>query len=113
MRTARELLDRGYDVVWFPEGRRSPTGELQRFEGGVGVLAKGVAAAVIPAAIDGTFAAWPKHRPWPRPARVRVAFGSPVDTAGVQQPAEIRAALERAVRRLLAELGVPGNDRAS
>ena len=62
VRTARELLDRGYDVVWFPEGRRSPTGELQKFEGGVGVLAKGLAAAVVPAAIDGTFEAWPKHR---------------------------------------------------
>ncbi len=113
VRTARGLLDRGYDVVWFPEGRRSPTGELQSFEGGVGVLAKGVTAAVVPAAIDGTFAAWPKHRRWPRVARVRVAFGAPVDIAGVEQPAEIRTTLEGAVRRLLAELCAPGADRAS
>jgi long-chain acyl-CoA synthetase len=113
VRTARELLDLGYDVVWFPEGRRSPTGELQKLEGGVGVLAKGVAAAVVPVAIDGTFAAWPKHRRWPRLARVRAAFGAPLDIAGVEHPAEIRASLESAERRLLAELCARAADRAS
>jgi long-chain acyl-CoA synthetase len=113
VRTARELLDQGYDVVWFPEGRRSPTGELQSFEGGVGVLAQGAAAAVVPAAIDGTFAAWPKHRRWPRPAKVRVAFGTPVDIAGARQPAEIRTSIESAVRKLAADLCAPPADRAS
>jgi long-chain acyl-CoA synthetase len=113
VRTARELLARGYDVVWFPEGRRSPTGELQKFEGGVGVLAKDAGAAVVPAAIDGTFAAWPKHRRWPHPTRVRVAFGTPIDVAGLEQPGEIRKSLENAVRRLLAELCAPAADRAS
>ena len=111
--TARELLDQGYDVVWFPEGRRSPTGELQMFEGGVGVLAKDTAAAVVPAAIGGTFAAWPKHRRWPRLGRVRVAFGAPVDVAGSERPSEIRVSLESAVRRLLAEFCAPAADRAS
>jgi long-chain acyl-CoA synthetase len=113
VRTARELLERGNDVIWFPEGRRSPTGELQTFEGGVGVLAKGVAVAVVPAAIAGTFEAWPKHRRWPRFRRVRVAFGTAVDLANVEQPVEIRASLESAVRRLLTELCAPAGDRAS
>jgi long-chain acyl-CoA synthetase len=113
IRTARELLDEGYDVVWFPEGRRSPSGKLQDFEGGVGVLAQSVAAAVVPAAIDGTFAAWPRHRRWPRPARVRVAFGEPVELTGAGQPAEIRTELESAVRGLLSSLCAPAIDRAS
>jgi len=113
VRTARELLARGYDVVWFPEGKRSPTGELQAFEGGVGVLIEDVAAAVVPMAIDGTFAAWPKHRRWPRPAPVRVAFGDPLELASGGQRAQIRSALEDAVRRLLAELGTRATERAS
>lgn len=111
IRTARELLARGHDVVWFPEGRRSPTGQLQPFEGGVGVIARGAGVAVVPAAIDGTFAAWPKHRRWPRLKRVRVAFGTPLYITD-EQPAEIRASLEDAVRRLLADLGTPAADRA-
>jgi long-chain acyl-CoA synthetase len=108
IRTARDLLAQGYDVVWFPEGRRSPTGELQQFEGGVGVLAQRADVAVVPAAIAGTFAAWPKHRRWPRPGRVRVAFGAPVDLTHVSQPAEIRSSLEHAVRRLLADFARNG-----
>jgi long-chain acyl-CoA synthetase len=111
VRVARDLLDRGYDVVWFPEGRRSPTGELQQFEGGIGVLAKGIAAAVVPAAIDGTFAAWPKHQRWPRPARVRVAFGPPIEAGA--EPSNIRASLEGQVRLLLAELRERADDQSS
>jgi long-chain acyl-CoA synthetase len=105
VRTARELLARGHDVVWFPEGRRSPTGELQEFQNGVGVLAEGIAAAIVPAAIDGTFAAWPKHRRWPRAARVRVAFGEPLHTARDAKPADVRTSLQSAVQRLLADFG--------
>jgi long-chain acyl-CoA synthetase len=113
VRTARELLSQGYDVVWFPEGRRSPTGDLQAFERGVGVLVQGVAASVVPAAIAGTFAAWPKHRRWPRPARVRVAFGAPLDAESVREPAELKGLLERAIRKLLTALCAAESDRAS
>jgi long-chain acyl-CoA synthetase len=113
IRTARELLDQGHDVVWFPEGRRSPTGELQAIEGGVGVLVRGVGAAVVPVAIDGTFAAWPKHRRWPRAGRVRVAFGGPIEMASAPEPAEIRTTLERALRRELDTLCATRADRAS
>jgi len=106
VRTARELLGRGHDVVWFPEGRRSRTGELQEFERGIGVVAEGSAAAVVPAAIKGTFEAWPKHRRWPRFARVSVAFGEPIDVANIQA-ATVPSTLERAVSRLLAGLCAP------
>jgi long-chain acyl-CoA synthetase len=113
VRAARTLLEQGHDVVWFPEGRRSPTGELQKFQGGVGMLAQDLTAAVVPAAIDGTFAAWPRHRRWPRPARVRVAFGAPLDVAGLEAPAEIQAAVETGVRGLLAKVCAPADDPRS
>jgi long-chain acyl-CoA synthetase len=112
VRTARELLAQGYDVVWFPEGRRSPTGELQELAPGVGVLVHGIAAAVVPVAIAGSFDAWPVHRPWPRPARVRVAFGEPLDGAGALQPGAVRTRLEHAMRGLLAALCPPASDRS-
>ena len=107
MRTAHDLLQRGDSVVWFPEGRRSPSGELQDFQTGVGVLLKGDAATAIPTAIHGAFAAWPKHERWPRFARVRVTFGPPLRFTHEESADAIRATLERAVADLLAASAAP------
>ena len=37
---AGEALDRGFNVLVFPEGTRSDAGELARFRPGIGLLAK-------------------------------------------------------------------------
>jgi long-chain acyl-CoA synthetase len=103
LRTAQELLAAGYSVVWFPEGRRSPTGKLTAFQDGVGLLLDDAAVAAVPTAIRGTFAAWPKHRKWPRVAPVSVAFGTALRFDAGSSAAEIRAALERAVADLLGQ----------
>jgi long-chain acyl-CoA synthetase len=102
MRTAQGLLERGDSVVWFPEGWRSPTGELQAFQTGVGVLLAGGAVTAIPTAIHGAFAAWPKHARWPRLGPVRVAFGAPLRFTAGESPEAIRDAIQRAVGELLA-----------
>jgi long-chain acyl-CoA synthetase len=102
MRTAHDLLSHGHSVVWFPEGWRSPTGELQPFQTGVGVLLQGGTVTAIPTAIHGAFAAWPKHERWPRFAPVRVVFGTPQRFTGGESPEAIRESLEHAVRNLLA-----------
>jgi len=101
VRTAAELLAAGYSVVWFPEGRRSPTGELGQFQAGVGLLLQRQHAAAVPTAVRGTFAAWPKHRRWPRAAPVAVAFGTAREFAADVRAATISAMLEHAVAELL------------
>jgi long-chain acyl-CoA synthetase len=110
MRTARSLLERGDSVVWFPEGLRSPTGELQAFQTGVGVLLKGGSATAIPTAIRGAFAAWPKHERWPRFRRVRVTFGAPMRFVAGESPEQIRDALRHAVSELLAADAARGTE---
>ena len=32
------VLKRGHNLIWFPEGERSPTGRLQEFRAGLGLL---------------------------------------------------------------------------
>jgi long-chain acyl-CoA synthetase len=103
--TARSLLRRGYSVVWFPEGRRSPTGELGPFLHGIGRVVLHSNADAVPVAIRGTFDAWPKQRLLPRLNRVSVTFGEPL--CFFEQDADGRAAvrisedLENSVRALL------------
>jgi long-chain acyl-CoA synthetase len=106
---ALELLRRAETVVWCPEGRRSPTGELEPFTAGIGPLLREARAAV-PTAIHGAFEALPKHRAWPRLGKLRVTFGPALrftDAERTGDTAELRAAAEAAVRTLLVESAAP------
>jgi long-chain acyl-CoA synthetase len=103
--TARALLRQGYSIVWFPEGRRSPTGEVGPFFGGIGQLLLDTEATALPTAILGTFDALPKQRRWPRLVPLGVTFGAPLQLS--EPRGDGRAALgvsgrlERAVRALV------------
>jgi long-chain acyl-CoA synthetase len=104
--TARALLRGGHSVVWFPEGRRSPNGDLGSFQAGVTVLLRDGAARAVPVAIRGAFEAWPRGRRAPRLSPVSVTFGEPLTfTAGGTSEREeterTRDTLEHAVRTLL------------
>jgi 1-acyl-sn-glycerol-3-phosphate acyltransferase len=50
---ALELVDQGWNLLIFPEGGRTPTGQLQEFKGGAAYLAERSKAAVIPTYIHG------------------------------------------------------------
>ena len=54
---AGEALDRGYNVLVFPEGRRTLTGELQPFQTGISLLAAESRTQVVPVGIAGLWQA--------------------------------------------------------
>ncbi|NMC20011.1 MAG: 1-acyl-sn-glycerol-3-phosphate acyltransferase, partial [Thermogutta sp.] len=94
LRESLRRLKSGDALLIFPEGTRTPHGDLQPFERGFTALARRSQAAIVPAAIEGAFQAWPRRRRFPRPGRVRVHFGPPL------MPDEYR---EWSDERLLAE----------
>ena len=75
----KTVLDSGRAILLFPEGTRSTTGEMQAFRAGVGVLAIELDVPIIPVFLRGTFEALPKGKMVPRPNRVNVSVGAPVD----------------------------------
>lgn len=104
---ARRVLEQGEALAWFPESWRSPTGELQRFLPGIGVVLADSGPAVIPARIFGAFEAWPRDRRWPRLHPVRIVFGAAVspdqlaaEGPGETRPLRIAAALQARVAGL-------------
>ncbi len=104
--TARALMQRGYSIVWFAEGRRSPTGEVGPFFGGIGQLVLDTGARALPTAIRGTFQALPKQRRWPRlRTPLGVQFGVPLvlrEPRGNPRAAlNVSGRLEHAVRALV------------
>jgi len=69
--------------VLFPEGTRSATGEMQSFKAGLGMMVAGTEVPVVPCHLEGAFAAWPRTAKWPRPARLRVCIGAPLQFAAI------------------------------
>ena len=77
IRQILRALKRGKRLVIFPEGTRSPDGQLHEAEGGTGFLALKSKAYVVPVYIQGTFEAFPRTAKWFRCKPVRVYFGKP------------------------------------
>jgi len=78
MRTAVGLMRRGEALALFPEGTRTPDGEVKPFRPGFVLLAARAQVPIVPVAIHGAFEAWPRHRALPLPGRVHVAYGAPL-----------------------------------
>lgn len=73
------VLRRGQNLIWFPEGQRSASGELLPFQPGIGMLLERFEVPVVPTCIRGTHAAMPPGSAIPRPRPVRVTFGDPLE----------------------------------
>ncbi len=62
-------------LILYPEGTRSPDGEMGPFKSGVGFFVSELGLPVVPAYIDGTHCILPKGHFLPRPGKVTVRFG--------------------------------------
>jgi long-chain acyl-CoA synthetase len=100
---AGEALDRGYNVLVFPEGRRSGDGQLQRFRSGIGLLVAESKVQVLPVALGGLGAMKLGQQRWFRSGKLRVAVGSPMTLGGELSPEEITERLRNEIARLLVD----------
>jgi long-chain acyl-CoA synthetase len=98
---AGEALDRGFNVLVFPEGTRSAQGELARFRGGIGLLAKQSGAAVLPVAIRGLGELKAGQRRWFRSGTIEIRVGKPIRFSPAETEAAITARLHAEVEKLL------------
>jgi len=71
-------LKRGEMVLVFPEGTRTADGEIASFRPGFTALATRSGSAILPVAIEGAYAVWPRRRVLPRPGIIHVHYGSPI-----------------------------------
>ena len=94
-----QRLQEGRILNIFPEGSRTETGEILPMEPGVALVARKAAVPIVPAAIIGSFEAWPKGTTLFRMHPVRIAYGPPLDVKGMKADAIIRL-IDAAIRTL-------------
>jgi long-chain acyl-CoA synthetase len=98
---AGAALDRGYNVLVFPEGTRSAEGTLARFRGGIGLLARQSGAMVLPVGIRGLGELKAAGRGWFRSGKIEVHVGQPMRFAPEETETAITERLHTEVERLL------------
>ncbi|MFD7506743.1 lysophospholipid acyltransferase family protein [Streptomyces sp. NPDC059850] len=77
--TGRRVLEEGRVFGIYPEGTRSPDGRLYRGRTGIARLTLMTGAPVVPFAMIGTDRLQPGGKGLPRPGRVVVRFGEPLE----------------------------------
>lgn len=93
------LVDRGFNILIFPEGGHSLDGKMQPFQMGLGIMARELNIPVIPIKISGTDQILPHEVTFPKQGRVQVIFGEPLRFS-MEEPAEIVELTRQAVERL-------------
>ena len=83
MLQAAEKVKRGMSIMIFPEGTRSPDGQLQAFKKGALLIALKSQAHILPIAIRGTEKILRKGDWRIHPGDVEMIIDSPVATAGL------------------------------
>ena len=98
---AGKAMDRGFNVLVFPEGTRSAEGELARFRPGIGLLVKQSGASVLPIAIRGLGELKTGRRRWFRSGAIEVHVGQLIRFSPAETESAITARLHDEVEELL------------
>jgi len=112
MSLAEECLRQGRALVLFPEGTRKEGLAVEPLHDGAMFIASRTGAKVVPVGIGGSEKAMPKGTKFPRPAKIRIVVGEPIDPPASEgrvsrsliatKSEELRSALEQVYRASMA-----------
>ena len=86
---AGEMMDRGYNLMVFPEGERTKRGGLNPFRLGTGLLIQELDAPVVPMRIEGLWKLKQANRHFAWPGEISVLVGKPVRYSSQDSPEQI------------------------
>jgi 1-acyl-sn-glycerol-3-phosphate acyltransferase len=97
-----KALRAGMPLFVFPEGGRTPNGELQNFLSGAAYLAIRAQAPLVPIALSGVYDLLPMHTRHLYPGELTLTAGEAIETTGmtVRQTDELTERLRAAIQEL-------------
>ncbi len=78
---AIDTIKKGVSIILFPEGTRSPDGEIHKFKKGAFVMAVKGQISVIPLSISGARYILKKHSLKLKPGKVKIVISDPIDSS--------------------------------
>jgi long-chain acyl-CoA synthetase len=97
---AGESVDRGYNILIFPEGRHTTDGAIRPFRSGIGLLVNNLRIPVVPLRIDGLFELKQRGKKIARPHQITVRIGEAVYFPPDSDPEQIAAELKNRVEQI-------------
>ena len=106
IKTTLKKLKNGEMVLIFPEGTRTPDGQLKEFKSGFCAIARRGRVPIIPLAIEGAYEAWPRSSRIPGMGRVRIKTGEPIPVEKIAELSDeaLTSLVQQAVAQLQSEL---------
>jgi 1-acyl-sn-glycerol-3-phosphate acyltransferase len=107
----RKLQEEKAIFIIFPEGGRTRTGSIMPFKHGLGMLVAETNVPVVPCGLIGSFEALPPSRKVPRPVKIKLVIGDPLEFASTANDragwSQIARSAESAVRGLVSDADDP------
>ncbi|HSB11416.1 MAG TPA: AMP-binding protein [Blastocatellia bacterium] len=97
---AGDAMDRGYSVLVFPEGARTPDGEMKPFREGIGLLAQNLNVPIVAVRIDGLYEVKKRRKKFARRGDLMVTVGEPIRFTANDDPSTIARQLGERVASL-------------
>lgn len=103
--TAKELMDKGYNMAIFPEGTRSRGSEMSEFKPGAYKFAQKANVPIIPLSLEGSYKAFEEHGSFKKAdIYVKIHPAVHIENMDKKEQKEAFAQIEQTVRDGLAEL---------
>jgi long-chain acyl-CoA synthetase len=101
---AARAMDRGFHVLVFPEGRRTPDGQMHAFQRGSGLLWKELQCEALLVYLDGLWVSKAAHAKWFRSGEISTHVGRMITLKPETEPGSATALLEEQVAELAGDV---------
>ena len=106
LKTANAVLTDGEVIGIFPEGTRSPDGNLIKARTSIAVLALENEVPVIPIGVINSFRVWPKQQKWPKLKKnVTMKIGKPIYFKKHYKDKITKGLLTKITRQVMKDIG--------
>ena len=105
LKTLIRLVNDGRRTIVFPEGSRTPDGNLQPAQPGLGLIVAKTLAPVVPMRIFGAYEAFPRGARWPKLRKITIVVGHPIHFTAEDVKAGGKQAYQQISERVMQAIG--------